>query len=451
MARKFLSVLGNTNYNETIYKLKSTCKTRYIQEALTKDICNKWGKDDEIIIFLTKEARTENWYNTVDENRRLKEILELSHPNLKIKDVEIPFGKNEDEIWDIFNIMLANIDEGDEVIFDISNSFRSIPMLVLIILNYAKALKNIQLKGIYYGAYEARTQENGQTISPVFDLTPFDSLLEWSEAVSMFLKYGNSEKIRELSTDKELIERVIKRDGAAIKIKNFVENLNDFTNNIYTCRGKMITNGKSSCKKSIAKSYQMLKENFESILEENNDLIKPLEPLFSKIDDRISEFSSDDNLKTGMSVIKWSIDNNLIQQGYTALDETIKTYLCKRYGLDDSNNYDREKIINCALNIKKESNKEEYRNSCKNLKELITQIAINWNIKKDKEKIIQIAYKIDNKLISLIDRIRDKRNDINHFGFNNSVSDYETMKNKLSKCYGEFKKYIEENSCDYKE
>ncbi|MHB9922814.1 TIGR02221 family CRISPR-associated protein [Clostridium botulinum] len=451
MARKFLSVLGTGNYKKCFYGFESNYETMYVQEALIKKYCSNWNEKDEIIIFLTKEARKKHWNNETIKEQRLGEILKESCGSIKIKDIDIPVGKDEEEIWDVFHIILENINEKDEIVFDITNGFRSIPMLVMVILNYAKALKNISLQGIYYGAYEARIEKDGQTIAPVFDLTPFDSLLEWSEAVSLFLKYGNSEKIRELSTDKELIGRVKNRDSAAIKIKNFVEKLNDFTNNIYTCRGKMIISEKCSCKKSIAKSYEMLKENFESILEENNDLIKPLEPLFSKIDDRISEFSSEDNLKTGMSVIKWSIDNNLIQQGYTALDETIKTYLCKRYGLDDSNNYDREKIINCALNIKKESKKDEYKNSYENFKELITQIAISWNIEKDKEKIIQIAYEIDNELISLIDRIRDKRNDINHFGFNNSVSDYETMKNELSKCYSEFKKYIEENSCDCKE
>lgn len=451
MARKFLSILGAGNYSTCFYQFKGIYETMYIQEALTKKICNNWNDEDEIIIFLTKEARKKHWYNETIKEQRLSEILKINCRNIKIKDVDIPLGKDENEIWDVFNIILENISEKDEIIFDITNGFRSIPMLVMVILNYAKALKNIKLQGIYYGAYEAKFEKDGQTVAPVFDLTSFDSLLEWSEAVSLFLKYGNSEKIKELSTDKELIGRVKKRDSEAIKIKNFVERLNDFTNNIYTCRGKTVISGKCSFKKSIAKSYEMLKENFDSILEENNNLIKPLEPLFSKINDRISNFSSEDNLKTGMAVIKWSIDNNLIQQGYTALDETIKTYLCKRYGLDDSDYYNREKIINCALNIKKESKKDEYKNSYKNFKELITQIAISWNVEKDKEKIIQIAYEIDNELISLIDRIRDKRNDINHFGFNNSVSDYETMKNELSKCYGEFKKYIEENSCDCKE
>lgn len=39
--------------------------------------------------------------------------------------------------------------EGDEIIFDITHSFRSIPMLAITIMNYAKVLKNCKLKEVY--------------------------------------------------------------------------------------------------------------------------------------------------------------------------------------------------------------------------------------------------------------------------------------------------------------
>ncbi|MFD3157093.1 TIGR02221 family CRISPR-associated protein [Haloimpatiens sp. FM7330] len=460
MGKKFFSVLGTTEYKPCFYKFKTTYETRYIQEALTKDICNAWNKEDEIIIFLTKEARKKHWYNKEVKEKRLSERLKQNCPNVKIKDVDIPSGKNEDEIWSIFEIILKNINEDDEIIFDITHSFRSIPMLVLVVLNYAKALKNIKLAGIYYGAYDAKVKKNGQEVAPVFDLTSFDNLLEWSEAVNSFLKYGNSKKIKELSTSEELIARVKEEDKSAIKIKNFVEKLNDFTNDIYTCRGKLVPNGKSSCKKSVATAYKMLKEKLDDISKEKlddiskkeNNLIKPLEPLFSKVVDRISEFSSDNNLKTGMAVIKWSIDNNLIQQGYTALDETIKTYLCKKYKLDDADYNNRENIINCSLNIKKESKNGKYKDRSNSIEQLIIEIADSWNIdSKYKNKVTQIANKIDDEIVDLCNKIREKRNDINHFGFRDNPADYNTMKNELIKCYSIFKNYVKKNSCECKE
>ena len=68
--------------------------------------------------------------------------------------VEIPEGKSEAEIWEIFNIVFGSLEREDEVVFDITHAFRSIPMLAIVILNYAKMMKKVTLSGIYYGAFE---------------------------------------------------------------------------------------------------------------------------------------------------------------------------------------------------------------------------------------------------------------------------------------------------------
>lgn len=428
MAKKFLSLLGTGDYKTCIYKLENKHCTKYVQEALVKEICGGWSNEDEIIIFLTQEARKKHWCNDNNAERSLEGILKEIYPKPNIKDVAIPSGKNENEIWEIFELILSNINEDDEIFFDITNSFRSIPMLVLVVLNYAKAIKSIKLNKIYYGAYEAKTEKDGEDVAPIFDLTPFDSVLEWSESVSSFIKYGNSEKIKELSK-KELLGRIKSGDDEARVIRDFVERLNDFTNNIYTCRGKVIANGKGSSRKSIGAAYSMLKENLDDLSKKESNLLKPLKPLLGKIGDRISEFSSDDNLKNGLAVIKWSIDNNLIQQGYTALDETIKTYVCRQYNLDDCTYINREDIVGVALNIRmKKIDKSEWRVVDKNI-----------------DLVEKIVNEINQNLIDLCNKIRGKRNDINHFGFKEGISDYETMKRELNKYYDEFKNYIEEN------
>lgn len=39
----------------------------------------------------------------------------------------------------------------------------------------------------------------------------------------------------------------------------------------------------------------------------------------------------------------------MIQQGYTALEETVKTYLCYRYNLDDKTEATRDDVIGRIL------------------------------------------------------------------------------------------------------
>ena len=252
MGRKFLSFLGTTDYNECKYEYngveKEQWETKYIQEALLKLICKDWTRDDTAVIFMTEKAKKVNWYNQEDEGRRLKTILDDF--NIGVKEVLIPEGKTEDEIWEIFDIIINEIEDGDEIIFDITHSFRSLPMLALVILNYIEVLKNIELLGIYYGAYEAKDSNN---IAPIFDLTPLNEILEWSQAVNVFLKYGISGPFRDISIKQ--LKPHLKSQQWARDTRQFIDSLNNLTMSIYTCRGKALS-GKGADEKSISSAAE---------------------------------------------------------------------------------------------------------------------------------------------------------------------------------------------------
>ncbi|RKD30498.1 TIGR02221 family CRISPR-associated protein [Thermohalobacter berrensis] len=429
MGRKFLSFLGASPYKECCYVYDDgnnldRVTTKYIQEALIKILCKDWNKDDKAIIFLTDFARKENYWNKEDETRRLKD--KLLNLNISIKDISIPNGKNQDEIWEIFNTILNEIEEGDEIIFDLTHSFRSIPMLALVILNYAKVLKNVKLKGIYYGAYEARWTENSKEIAPIFNLITFDELLEWAQAVNSFTRYGNSRHLKELAS-RVLSSKLRERDQSAILVKNFVEKLDDFINTIYNCRGKGIFNEKNSDKKSISCAYKSMRKNLDNLIEDKNDTLKPLVPLFNKVKETTKDFEKGDNLTTGIAVIKWSIDNNLTQQAYTALDETIKTYVCVKFGLDETDKNNREEIVAKALRVRAQKIPKE-----------------KWKIKEEyRNKIEEIVVNLDNKLVQLSDKVNNLRNDINHFGYTVDVMDYKKLNSRIKNLYEEFRKHLE--------
>lgn len=182
MARKvFISVLGTGLYESGIYtkgEFKST-ETRFIQQATIELLgCKEtWTEDDKICILLTEQARKLNWDVTVRENRSTKEkipyeglknILEKMDLKPTLLDVPISDGKDEKEMWDIFQTVFNLLQEDDELYFDLTHSFRYLPMLILVLGNYAKFLKNVQIAHISYGNYEARN-ENG---SPIVNLLP---------------------------------------------------------------------------------------------------------------------------------------------------------------------------------------------------------------------------------------------------------------------------------------
>lgn len=424
MSRKFLSSLGTTKYEKCIYQLRGKgVKTPFIQEALIKLLCSEWNEDDKIVIFLTSEARKENWFNKNDTEHRLKERLEKV--GLNIEEVDIPNGKTEEEIWEIFEFIYNGIDEGDEIIFDITHGFRSLPMCVLVMLNYAKVMKKITVRGIYYGAYEA----NKTDVKPIFDLTSFDELLSWTQVINVFDKYGISQPIYDLFTDMKR-EKNLSGDRSYNSFEKIISSLNDFTNNIQVCSGRYIDgsvkiNNKS--KRSVSNSAIVFNQYYKDLKNEGEFYIKPLKPLFDKVEYKIQKFNTEDNLETGLNVVEWSIENNLIQQGFTALEETIKTYVCKLYGFNDTDRNDRENIVKTALMMKAKVITDERVNK------------VNTDVK---EKIKKVMDELNPEIAKLSFRVSQKRNSINHFGFSDDSNDYGSLKRDLKEYYEEFKKII---------
>jgi len=428
MSRSLLAFLGVSDYLPCNYELygKKVDNVRFVQEALASMLCEDWNEDDRIIIFLTKEAKNRNWVDNghIKSGKPLpREGLErrLKSLNLKAKiiPVDVPEGKTENELWEIFDIILQQINEEDEVIFDITHAYRSLPLLVIILLNYARVLKHIEIKGIYYGAFEvlgSRPEVSEMNIkdrnAPIFDLTPFAYLFDWTSAINNFITYGDARSIFEL-TDKQLapIFREAKRkDDNAIQLKNLGSQLKKFTELILTTRGYDIVRG-TSRGFNVDELKKLIKINKGSML-------KPINPLLDRISSKVENFHKDD-IQNGYRAVEWCIEHGLIQQGITLLQETmISEIVVKHFGWDKINDREKRELVVDAINTKikklsksKEGESDKARNN-----------------KKDIEKIME---ELDDDFLRIYDSISQHRNDINHAGFKNNPHNPENLKKKL--------------------
>jgi hypothetical protein len=122
--------------------------------------------------------------------------FEALHEELgtRMKPVPIPQGHSEQDLWTIFDRLTGHVEKEEAVVFDITNSFRSIPFLSFLAAAYLRTALNVNVESIIYGAFEA--QENG--ISPVFDLTPFIGLLDWTTATDQFIHTGDARRLAAL-------------------------------------------------------------------------------------------------------------------------------------------------------------------------------------------------------------------------------------------------------------
>lgn len=382
--KKLFTFLGTGKYENVFYVYDSKkTYTKFVQEEL----CNIVGNDTKVIVYLTKKAREKNWIE-------LKDIFIKNKINYKT--IDIFDGNNNNEIWENFNLLYEEIEEGDEIYIDVTHSFRSIPFIVISVLNYAKFIKGIQIKDIYYGAYGAKEND----IAPIFNLSVFNNITDWTIGAEKFINTGDSVQLCEMIN--YVIKPILKETGGhndeAKVLEKIEANLKDFSVGLYTVRGNKIS------------EYGMaLKDSLREIKKIDINELKPFEKILDKIYEKVY-FYSGDVVKDIHNTVKLCRDLNLIQQAYTFLRENIVNYVCISRGLDIYNNEDRD---------------------------------VAEDLLHDNKNGVEISDKgTEHKLVSLFKNTRNYRNDLSHAGYRPNPMKYNKFKEKLDKSILEFERLI---------
>ena len=127
-----------------------------------------------------------------------QEIEQVMGGNSKV--VLIKYGIDDQEIRENINNILKlqeYLNPNDELIVDITHSFRSLPIFVMNLLIYLQNVspKKITISHVHYGMNEAN-REFGY--SPVVDLKSMMDVQEWITGAYAFSMFGNSYKISQL-------------------------------------------------------------------------------------------------------------------------------------------------------------------------------------------------------------------------------------------------------------
>lgn len=401
--RVFLSVLGVAFYETCRYRKDdfTGSETLFVQKSLIEYLQQQenWGGDSDLVLMLlTDLARKNNWDKNLKTRFCAKLQKEVAYQglekilldmNLSYQDIAIPDGKDSDQMWEIFEVIFDKLQEGDELYLDITNSFRYLPMLLVVLVNYAKLLKNVKVKAIFYGNYEARDKESN--IAPIMDLLPLSVLQDWTLAASDYLRYGQVEKLFELSESSliPILKNTETRTKDAEKLRSFVTKLKEMVEERTTCRGYAIVGSKNVRKlKCTASEIQKV-------------TIVQLRPIFEKIKQSLNDFDAKENVLNCIKAAKWCCDNKLYQQATTMLEEGLGTFLCCHYQLDYRKMANRDAIFGC-ISIKTQNKDIEENKANKELVEKILADDSVWGNK---------------AFVTILQKILELRNDYNHAGF----------------------------------
>lgn len=143
-------------------------------------------------------------------NAIFKEEL-VKAPFHNVKEIQViltRYGLNEEELLENYQLISGigkhlKKDISYEIAFDITHSFRSLPIYNLVILNYFKQVSqyDITISHVYYGNVEVR-REN-QNIASIVDLGDLVEVLDLTSGTSEFKNTGNAETLLSLIPDEE--------------------------------------------------------------------------------------------------------------------------------------------------------------------------------------------------------------------------------------------------------
>ena len=334
---KLIAFLGTGEYKCATYRWNDqTYKTSFVQEAFVH-----WLKPEVTCVLLTEKARETHWNNLC---QRLQE-------HTQIVEVDIPDGKSEAELWEIFEAISEVVQEGDEIAFDITHSFRSLPMIALLTIAYLKQVKGVKVQYVLYGAYEARNDKD--QVAPVFDLTPFANLLDWLAAAKMFMATGDSSELGRLI--QEVQNDAYRKRGAYGEnlpraLKNFGMALEEVSNDLLLARVPNLPD-------SIRRLAQWQSEANTEV----GQWTQPLTLLLDKIAAAYAPFQ-DDSLPTQAKLIRWYLNHNHIVQAMTLAREWVVSYYAQQKSLsrDDAedelnqraNNQENDELVQLWSSIR---------------------------------------------------------------------------------------------------
>lgn len=331
MKRKvFLSFLGTGIYVPVHYQLGEVPSPllQYVQEAIVNIFKKELNGDDSymIYIFCTEKATEANWEDNGHKDKEGNPIpseglatrlcKDLGNEDFEnhVKRVEIPEGFNEEEIWQIFSKVYEVLEEEDEITFDVTHSFRSIPLFSTVLFNYARVMKKVEVKKIYYGAfeklgpsYQVKEMPEDERIAPIIDMTSIVHLQKTTIAASDFMKFGKMGSLAE----------VLKSIYKNIDSKRFEE----FDFLISTNRIDYIKQGK-------------WKEMFDNVMNSKpikNNKVLPINELLIKMQDEIKCFIGSEDNRNIESAILWARNHGMIAQALTMAREYVLSVLYNYY------------------------------------------------------------------------------------------------------------------------
>jgi CRISPR-associated Csx2 family protein len=285
-------------------------------KSMWDNLVERFGGDEEYMLEILEKKEEGNL--TEEDLIKLGELIDNSLNGKGSRCFIVKDGENEEELWHIFEKFLEildNLEEKDEVYFDITHLFRSLSVMSFVMAEFGSITHNINVKGMFYGMLKKDEP------SKLINVAMFFEFLEWAKAFDELDRFASLDRLVLLANNKVSSNAysVLQRMEEAFNIANM---------------------------SAIYKEIQRLKTHLKYFEENENRIISFLAPRFREFIRRLDKKSLGD---FQFALAEFFAERNNSALGYVALAEAIVTKIGEKQGLSEED-------------IKKEDVRKEIKN-----------------------------------------------------------------------------------------
>jgi len=151
--------------------------TDLVQEA----IWNFWHPDEMILC--------------IRDPRSAQIAAACESRGMVVRKLWLPEGTNEDELWETFTHLVSVAEEGEEVLFDVTDGHRSLPFIISLAATWMKEVRRVKVIGVVYA-----TQPDEHGFRHIVNLEPILQVIDWISGVRALMSHTDAVQIGSLFT-----------------------------------------------------------------------------------------------------------------------------------------------------------------------------------------------------------------------------------------------------------
>ena len=357
----------SSKYDNTENEIKGIqtpdAPTKYFINYLLEKKDNNDERVLDTILCITSEATNNKSINKRENNKEYKSAFEdyqemlnefcdekgIEPPELIKLNFDYDFENNKsideaDVSRRLYESIVKELDKNDTIYIDYTSGIRDTSLLIILIIRYLE-YTGIKCGGMIYSYYDNDDKSNNKII----DIKSTYELFELLNGVNEFTSFGKAKALSEYyekTSDKDCIinanekskeedKKINQKDEAVEKINDLIDVMKRFSDVISLCMVQEIDNIMKQLQDGISEVKKVLNPNQKQNQEKSVIFSLKNSMFYNLITQIENKFYIEDGKDiTYIDIIRWCLDNDLIQQALTLYVEKIPQYY-----LDDKHKF----------------------------------------------------------------------------------------------------------------